>query len=529
MKRSKFNSKPSRRDFLKTGAAALGSIPLARASMQASPQSAAAEIHVENVILIISDTLRRDTLSCYGGDWVHTPHLDRFAQRTVVFDNAYLSSFPTVLLRNDILTGRYTFTYKPWAPLGSDEITLQETLGDAGILTSLVVDTPHPFAPGYNYQRGFNAWQLIRGQEHDPFRTAPREVKFPCAPSKLRLGEETVGQYLRNVARRTREEDYFVARTMTRAAEWLEENRDGRRFFLYVDTFDPHEPWDPPRYYVERYDPDYEGEEVIYPRYDLWREFLSESELRHCRALYAGEATLVDRWVGFLLDRIETLGLLENTAVIFVSDHGFYLGEHGYIGKSLLRGDAYQSLPLYPEIVRIPMMVHYPGCRGGARLQALAQPVDLTGTVLDLLRVTKPASIEGASLVPLLEGRTSKAKEIAIGSPTLFQNAETPPSPADRSSITDGEWLLIFGCHLGETAREQYTASVDSIVRKVKELQGEIHPELYNLKRDPKCEKNLFSSEHAVAERLHAAYIEFLESRKYPPKRLELFRHLEGG
>jgi arylsulfatase A-like enzyme len=527
MKRPSLNTKPSRRDFLKTGAAALGSIPLARAAMQAAPQSAAAEIRVDNVILIISDTLRRDTLSCYGGDWVHTPHLDRFGQQAVIFDNAYLSSFPTVLLRNDILTGRYTFTYKPWAPLSPDDVTLQETLGDAGILTSLVVDTPHPFAPGYNYQRGFEAWQLIRGQEHDPFRSAPREVKFPCSPSKLRLEEKTVRQYLRNVSRRTREEDYFVAQTMSRAAEWLEENHDGRRFFLYVDTFDPHEPWDPPRYYVERYDPGYEGEEVIYPRYDLWRDFLSESELRHCRALYAGEATLVDRWVGFLLDRIETLDLLEDTAVIFVSDHGFYLGEHGYIGKSLLRADAYQNLPLYPEVVRIPMMVYFPGCHGGSQLGSLVQPVDLTGTVLDLLGVQKPPSIEGASLVPLLEGRASKIKEIAIGSPTLLQNTETPPSPADRSSITDGEWLLIFGCHLGETAREQYTASVDSIVRKVKELQGEIHPELYNLKRDPKCEKDLFSSEHAVAERLHAAHIEFLEREKYPRDRLELFRHLD--
>jgi len=529
MRRSKFNTKSSRRDFLKTGAAALGSLPLARGALRAAPRTGTEGKSIENVFLIISDTLRRDTLSCYGGDWVHTPHLDRFAQQAVIFENAFLSSFPTVPLRNDILTGRYTFTYKPWAPLDRDEVTLQETLRDAGILTSLVADTPHPFAPGYNYQRGFAAWEVIRGQEVDPYRSAPREVKFPCDPRKARKADMSLVQYLRNVAQRNREEDYFVAQTMSRAAEWLEENRDGRRFFLYVDTFDPHEPWDPPHYYVERYDPGYEGEEIIYPRYDLWREFLSESELRHCRALYAGEVTLVDRWVGFLLDRIATLGLLENTAVIFVSDHGFYLGEHGYIGKSLLRGDSYQSLPLYPEVARIPMMACFPGCNGGSRLEALVQPVDLTATVLDLLRVQKPPSIEGSSLVPLLEGSASKVKEIAVASPTLFQNADTPPSPADRSSITDGEWLLIFGPHLDETAKERYTASVDSIVRRVKEEQGEIHPELYNLKRDPQCEKNLFSNEHSIPARLHSAFIEFLESKKYPRERLELFRHLEDG
>ena len=164
----------------------------------------------DNVILIISDTLRRDALSCYGGSWIHTPHLDRFAEQAVIFDNAYISSFPTVPLRNDVLTGRYTFTYKPWSPLDDDAVTLQETLSKAGILTSLVVDTPHPFR-SYNYQRGFAAWQVIRGQENDSYRSAPRKVKLPCAAHKLRSPDVTMVKYLRNVARRQREEDYFVA------------------------------------------------------------------------------------------------------------------------------------------------------------------------------------------------------------------------------------------------------------------------------------------------------------------------------
>ena len=161
-------------------------------------------------------------------------------------------------------------------------------------MTSLIADTPHPFTPGYNYQRDFAAWQVNRGQEADAFRSAPRTVKLPCNPGKLRQGEETVTQYLRNVSQRGREEDYFVAQTMIKAAEWLEENNDGRRFFLYLDTFDPHEPWDPPHYYVEQFDRGYSGDEVIYPRYEFWREFLSESELKHCRALYAGEVTMVN-------------------------------------------------------------------------------------------------------------------------------------------------------------------------------------------------------------------------------------------
>src|SRR5438876_6482920 len=81
-----------------------------------------------NVILIISDTMRRDALGCYGGRWIQTPHLDAFAKRAVRCDNAFLCSFPTVPCRHDILTGRYTFTYKTWSPLDKDTITIQDVL-----------------------------------------------------------------------------------------------------------------------------------------------------------------------------------------------------------------------------------------------------------------------------------------------------------------------------------------------------------------------------------------------------------------
>jgi arylsulfatase A-like enzyme len=517
----------SRRDFLNLGVGALaGSAAIAepRRSLPSAPPRS--DLRVDNVILIVSDSLRRDALSCYRKGWIRTPHLDRFAEQAVIFDRAYLASFPTVPLRNDLLTGRYTFTYKGWSPISPDEVTLQETVGKSGILTSLIVDTPHPFAPGYNYQRGFDAWQVIRGQETDHFRSAPREVKLPCNPAKLRLADVTVRQYLRNVARRKSEEDYFVARTMRTAADWLAENLDGRRFFLYVDTFDPHEPWDPPHSYVEPYDPGYVGEEVIYPRYDLWRDFLSEKELNHCRALYAGEVSLVDRWIGTLLDRIAGHGLLKNTAVILTSDHGFYFGEHGYIGKELLRGKFYQNIPLYPEVLQIPLLVYFPGCRGGSRVNALVQSVDLMPTVLDLMGVAKPGSIQSESLLPLLEGRVSKLRDLVVGSPSLLENRAHPPTPDSRSSITDGEWLLIQGAKPTSGAAATQSAAVDSRTREVKMMQGDIRPELYHLTEDAGCGKNLISEKSSIATNLHAAYIEFLRKNRYPEDRLKYFPRL---
>jgi arylsulfatase A-like enzyme len=289
-----------------------------------------------NVILIISDTLRRDFLGCYGNEFIHTPYLDRFAEEAIVFDRAKSGSFPTVPCRNDIMTGRWSLAYKQWSPLDSEEAVLSEILNKAGYHTACFVDVPNAFSPGYNYQRGFQAWEVIRGQEIDKWKTTSKPIHLPCDPKKLRFGGKWTSQYLQNVSWRQVEEDYFPARTMRTAARWIEENI-GNPFFLYVDTFDPHEPWDPPQHYLARYEPNgYEGDEVIYPRYDRWEKFMTEKELQHCRNLYAGEVSLVDRWIGFLVERVQDLGLLDDTAIMVTSDHGFYLGEHKHIGKSIM-------------------------------------------------------------------------------------------------------------------------------------------------------------------------------------------------
>ena len=476
-----------------------------------------------NVILIISDTLRRDHLGCYGNDWIHTPHLDGFAEQSVVFERAYISSFPTVPCRHDIMTGRYTFTYKPWSPLERDAVVLSETLRKAGIVTGLVVDTPHPFTPGFNYQRGFDAWEVIRGQEHDPWKSHPREVKLPCEPGKLRNPYGTVVQYLRNVAERKREEDYFPARTMKTAADWLEGNYR-HPFFLYVDTFDPHEPWDPPQHYVDFYDPGYEGEEVIYPRYDKC-DFLTEAELKHCRALYAGEVTLVERWVGFLLDRAESLGLLKNTAIIFTADHGFYLGEHGYIGKSLITSEYQQAIPLYTEVAAIPLMVYLPGSEP-QRLNALAQPADLMPTILDLMGVGIPETVQAKSLKPILTGEKNQVHDFVVSSPTISGPSIQVPHPTTRSSITDSEWMLVFGSQVDKITEPEVTAMVDNLMRRVRTLEkGPIQPELYHLPSDPNCNQNVLDQNREIAKELHAKYIQFLENAGVPETHLRFFRN----
>jgi arylsulfatase A-like enzyme len=501
-------------------------------------------VAVDNVILILSDSLRRDCVGCYGRpQWamefktgighIQTPHLDRFAETALVFDRAYIASFPTVLARNDLLTGRYTWTFKKWSPLDAEAVTLQDKLKAAKVFTGLIADTPHPYAPGFNYQRGFQTWELIRGQELDPWQGDPIDPPLPAAPEKLRDPFTSLKQYLRNVSHRQGEEDYFAPRTMRTAAQWLERNHRRSPFFLMVDTFDPHEPWDPPQHYIDLYDPGYDGNRVIHPIYGPCN-YLTEAELNHCRAMYAGEVSMVDHWIGFLLDRIASLGLLENTAVFVFSDHGFYHGEHGYIGKSIITEQAQQALPLYPEVARVPLLAYLPGMASGARTQAAVQTIDLMATVCDLFGVPIPETVQARSMLPILEGEATVGREFVISSPEVSYPGLIVPPPTMRSSVYRDDWLLVYGSQVSpeEADRinsENTTRMVDSVLREVRTLEpGPFLPMLFDLASDPNCRVNVIEQHRSVAESLIREYIAFLEAARVPEGHLKYFRNRDA-
>ena len=319
------------------------------------------------------------------------------------------------------MTGRYSATYTPWAPLAADEKILAGVLTKADYATMMVCDCPHIMENGYFYDRGFEGFEWIRGQESDRWRTQPEIPKHPCDPSKIR-GRNWLGKrHRRNVADWRFESDRFVARTMSAACDWLETNYKHKRFFLYVDTFDPHEPWDAPQWYVDMYDPGYKGEVVDYPRY-AYTDFLTPEELRHCRALYAAEVTLVDRWVGRLLHKISDLGLMDSTVVILTTDHGFLHGEHGIIGKALIDdvnpGGGMTYIPLYEEINHIPLIISRPGGPKG-RTSAMVQPADFMPTILDVAGVEPPDSVQGKSFAPVLADPAREARKFAVSLPFL--------------------------------------------------------------------------------------------------------------
>lgn len=458
-----------------------------------------------NVILIIADTMRRDHLGLYGNQTVRTPHLDRLASMSYVFENAYCANFPTVPNRLDVMTGRFTLTQWGWQPLPREAVVISQVLSGAGKLTQMIVDTPHILQSGFGFDRGFAGWEWVRGQENDRLRTSPRQVTLPAAPEKLRSPHGAVTQHLRNISTRRSEADCFCARTMQAACDWLEENR-GEQFFLYLDTFDPHEPWDAPQWYVDLYDPGYEGDEVSYPVYGP-ADYLSEAELRHMRALYAAEVTLVDAWVGRLLGKVEQLGLMDDTAIVYTTDHGFYHGEHNLTGKTIILEHCHADTPLYSEVARIPLMVYVPGTPGG-RVQAYAQPPDYMPTVLDLMNVEPPDTVQGTSLVPVMRGEQRMTRPFAISTPSL----NVSPSGGRPTTITRGEWSLIYWGDPDGDLMAHLTRNVDGVERPAGVPTDSVpEPELYHLPTDPVQRYNVYAENRDIATRLHSEHVRFLE------------------
>ncbi|MFO7918619.1 MAG: sulfatase [Anaerolineae bacterium] len=456
-----------------------------------------------NIITIVSDTLRYDCVAYHGTEpegWdlaspIRTPHIDHFAQEAMVFDQAYTGSFPTIPMRTDMFTGKLTFPFRGWTPLPVEERILSEELSKAGYVSMLICDTPHLVRDGHRFDRGFSAWHWNRGQEGDRAITDDIPVEYTCDPDKLRAAERHKKCHLRwRTAHWQSEEDTFVARTMRDACRWLERNHTHEKFFLHIDTFDPHEPWDPPQHYRDLYDPGYTGQVVDHPLYD-YDDYLTPEELRHCRALYAGEVTLVDTWLGRLFETMEHLRLYEDTAVFFLSDHGHYIGDHGRVGKSGEGADG--PWPYYQEINHLVMMARVPGGKRGVRTDRLTQPVDIMPTILDLAGLPVPDGIDGISLVPLFEGKPVSQWPVVVTSRVLSDDA----GDAVCSTITNGSWTL------------QY--------------RGSDYPaELHDLEKDPHQEHNVYGDRGDEAERLHAAYVALLKEVGTEEAKIALRREL---
>jgi arylsulfatase A-like enzyme len=427
-----------------------------------------------NVIGIMLDSFRQDHVGFYNGGHLvfedvpacRTPSLDSFAQECVVFDNAYPEALPTIPVRTQLFTGQHTLPYRPWQPLTKEDISVAEILRAEGYVCGLISDCYHYRAPGMNFHRGFHAYRWIRGQEYDPWTSHPprRNLDDYVNEHYDATWRGRVAQFLANTDEFAHEQDWFPAQVVDQAIEWLARNRRYPRIFAWIDSFDPHEPWDPPARFDTYTDPGYRGQRLIMPMGGPVERWATPEQIRHIRGLYAGEAAFVDRCLGRLFHALEDLGYYEDSVILLLADHGHPLADHG---KFLKGGDR-----LYNELLKVPFMVRLPGGQGARRSQAIVQFHDVLPTLLDLLGMANNATaMQGSSFLPLLRGDSDVHRQVII---TGYHEA------ADRC-VRDQTWSYIH------------------------RPEGE-PDELYNLVEDPRERTNLIDQYPEEARRLARAF-----------------------
>jgi arylsulfatase A-like enzyme len=364
----------------------------------------------KNVVVVLLDSLNRHLLGSYGSGEFDTPVLDQFAKRSTRFTRHHTGSLPCIPARHDILCGALDFLWRPWGSIEVWEDSIVHQLRRADVTTMLLTDHPHLFeVGGENYHTDFDAWDYQRGHESDPWRTRadPSWLGAPALPAaagQLPHHYDQSRTWFRN------ESDFPGPRTMAAAARWIEHDAPtDERFFLFVDEFDPHEPFDTPEPWASRYFDVAEDEErLIWPPYAvdaMAKGILDERAARQIRASYGSKLSMIDHWFGRIIDALDRTNRWDDTAVIVCTDHGHYLGEKDIWGKP--------GVPVYEPLGHIPLLVAWPGRDAGV-VDALTTSVDLFATLADVFDVAVPQRTHGHSLVPLLEGREKAVRDFAL-------------------------------------------------------------------------------------------------------------------
>lgn len=355
----------------------------------------------KNLVYVVLDTTRADAFASVNPETdVHTPSYDTLATNSTTFANAYNNENWTKPSVTTMWSGLYPGTH------GAREAKSH-------------VDDAIRFLPQQLKDNGFTTGAFIAN----------------AVVSKT-FGFDKGWSHFQNDSDHSK--DGNGSRLYPHAAEWMEAHKD-ERFFLYVQSVDPHTTYDVPEDYWSRY---YEGsykgqigssfdreEQMVV---DNGKMKVSSADIKYIRALYKGEVTYQDRYLGGLLEKIEELGLSDDTLIVITNDHGEELQEHGGLGH---------GWPLFEEQIRAPLLMSYaPIFEPGASVSQAVEHVDLAPTILDALGVAPMQSAEGLSFLPFLEDGIGKRQHPFTAVAWTRKGMR---------SIRVGDWKLITGKNSG--------------------------------------------------------------------------------
>jgi arylsulfatase A-like enzyme len=401
-----------------------------------------------NLVFVFSDQQRYDTLRCYGNDWIQTPNLNALATQSFVFRRAYVTQPVCTPARASIMTGLYPHAAGPVI----NRLTLPPNTRTIAEMVS------SDYLCGYFGkwhlgddvvpQHGFDAW--ISTEDGHRAEYTKREYRYrfsdyhqhliangftptPDTEGRQRLfgDAEARAPIFSANQRATFPEEFQMASFLgDRAAGFIEDNKD-RPFVLYVSTFEPHSPYIGPL--QDMYDPAQlpvgpaflkrpDGASLLNrSRADYYQQYMdgrgnqyddyymqeyaahqediaTEEGWRRLRAHYFANITLVDRMVGNITAALDKAGIADNTVVVFTSEHGDLLGDHGMLEKR----------SFYDEAARVPLLMRVPWLSTGQTdVGGSVGQIDLVPTLLDLLGQPVPGHLQGKSRLPALKGEES--------------------------------------------------------------------------------------------------------------------------
>jgi len=381
-----------------------------------------------NIVLIMADDCAKSALSCYGNKIIQTPNLDRLAKEGVRFNHALTPNSFCTPSRAVVLTGKYSHKNGVThlnRPFDGSQQTVPKLLQAGGYETSL-------FGKWHLLSRptGFDHYCVMKmqGMTHDPTVFEPQHEWIPWS-GKDRVSCFKGGRKL---------DGYNNEAITTEALSWLKDKRDSDKpFCMLLHPKPPHSPYNPPEKYkdflkdVTIVEPptlldNYKGRapEAIQDIISSTRIVLGSAFSEHRKSLEEQNPSItrdeltkamyqeyikgyyrlvksLDDNVGRVLDYLDESGLAKNTIVIFTSDQGFFLGEHGFFDK----------MWMYEPAMHQPLIIRTPGIRGGTVQESMVSHVDIAPTLLEFVGLPVPEDIQGYSLKPILEGNAEKVRD----------------------------------------------------------------------------------------------------------------------
>jgi len=443
-----------------------------------------------NILWICTDQQRFDTLGCYGNKFVDTPNIDRLANNGVLFEQCYSQSTVCTPSRASFLTGRYprtTRTRQNGQSIPDDEVLVTKLLSEAGYTCGLsgklhlsVCDPGTITGRERRIDDGYAEFHW----SHHPNRDWASDDYHHWLTEKGVTFKQRQVEGMPYVEYGPDEDNHQTTWCAQKAINFIKNNADFEKPWLFsVNMFDPHHPFDPPEAYFNRYMdmledvplPNYtEGEldeKPIFQQIDYDGAYgmrghypaskMSDRDHKTLTAAYWAMVDLIDKQVGRMIDALEETGQLENTIVIFMSDHGEMLGDHGIY----LKGPHF-----YDPAVHVPLIMSYPGkMPENRRIHDMVELVDLAPTLLEAVGLPIYKGMQGKSLWPLINGSAEK----------------TPHRTDVYSEFYDAAWP-----HDGEGARATMLRTEN---HKMVVYHGKDLGELYDLEKDPNETTNLWN------------------------------------